>query len=66
MLKLTLTALNVMPIPSGAPIPHFRQLLDAEQKTLNSNELIEKSARQMLDQLARWAGALKALPDQTH
>lgn len=65
MIKLTLTALNMMPIPAGVPIPSFRQLLDAEQKTFNANELIEKSAKTMLDQLARWAGALKALRDQT-
>lgn len=59
MIKLTLTALNIMPVPAGVPIPNFSQLIDAEKKTFKSNELIDKSAKTMLDQLMRWADALR-------
>jgi len=59
MIKLTLTALNMMPVPAGVPIPNFSQLIDAEKKTFKSNELIDKSAKTMLDQLIRWADALR-------
>ncbi len=65
MIKLTLTALNMMPVPAGVPIPNFSQLIDAEKKTFKSNELIDKSAKTMLDQLMRWADALKHAREKT-
>lgn len=59
--KLQLAALNMMPIPPGVPIPSFAALIDKESGAFKSNELIDASAKTMLDELARWAGALKPL-----
>lgn len=58
MVKLTLTALNMMPVPSGVPIPNFVSMIEGDR--FKANNLIEKSAATMLDELARWASALKA------
>ena len=59
-LKLLLTTLKVMPVPDGVAIPNFAQFL-GEDGAFRANELIEKSAKTMLDELLRWAGALKPL-----
>lgn len=58
--KLLLTTLKVMPIPEGVAIPSFTQLLD-ESGAFRPNELVEKSASTMLDELLRWAEALKPM-----
>jgi hypothetical protein len=58
--KLLLTTLKVLPIPEGVAIPNFAQHLD-EAGAFRPNELVEKSAATMLDELIRWAEALKPL-----
>lgn len=61
VIKLQLAALNMMPIPAGVPIPAVGSLIDKETGAFKTNELIDASAKTMLDELARWAGALKPL-----
>jgi NAD(P)H-dependent FMN reductase len=58
--KSLLSAVKMVPITEGVPIPMVGQLLDAE-KQFGSNELIDKSAKTMLDELVRWATALKTM-----
>jgi NAD(P)H-dependent FMN reductase len=58
--KLLLTAVKVMPIPEGVMIPMAAKQLD-EEKRFKSNELIDISAKAMLDELVRWAEALKVM-----
>jgi len=61
--KLLLTTLKIMPIPEGVALPNFRQFID-EGGTFRSNELVDKGATVMLDELARWASALKGLRER--
>ncbi|MCZ0735361.1 NADPH-dependent FMN reductase [Phreatobacter sp. AB_2022a] len=58
--KPTLTTLKMMPIPEGIAIPNFAGLLN-EDREFASNDLINASAQTMLDELHKWAGALKTL-----
>lgn len=58
--KLMMTNFKIMPLPEQVLIPNFSQHLDAE-KRFAPNELHETSAKAMLDELARWAAALKAM-----
>ncbi|AIE83938.1 NADPH-dependent FMN reductase [Fimbriimonas ginsengisoli] len=60
MTKLTVTALKMMPLPEAVVIPFFSKLVNDEQLFVPT-ELIEKSATVMLDELLRWAEALKVL-----
>jgi NAD(P)H-dependent FMN reductase len=58
-LKLMLTAVKIMPLPEGVPIPFGgKQIHDGVFK---SNELIDLSVKNMLDELAKWSGALAPL-----
>ncbi len=61
MTKLTLTALKMMPIPDAVTLSLFSQYLDKETGVFTPLPAAEKSARAMLDELERWAGALKPL-----
>lgn len=58
--KLMMTNFKIMPLPEQVLIPNFPQHLDAE-KRFTPNELHETSAKAMLDELARWGAALKAM-----
>lgn len=58
--KLLLTAVKVMPIPEGVMVPMVHKQLD-DEKRFASNELIDLSAKTMLDELVRWANALKPM-----
>lgn len=58
--KLLLTTVKIMPIPEGVAVPMAPRQLD-EDKQFVSNELIDLSAKAMLDELVRWAEALKPL-----
>jgi NAD(P)H-dependent FMN reductase len=60
-IKLQLCALNIMPIMQGVPIPAVGTLIDKESGAFKTNDLIDASARTMLDELVRWADALKAM-----
>ena len=59
MVKLMLTSMKVMPLPEGVSVPFFSKMI-AEGK-FAPGELQEKAALAMLDELARWAGALASL-----
>lgn len=58
-LKQTLTSLKMVAPPEGVGIPNVAShLKDGE---FHSNDLIDLSAKTMLDELARWAPALNTL-----
>lgn len=58
-LKLMLTAVKMMPLPEGVQIPFGgKQIHDG---VFASNELIDLSVKNMLDELAKWSGALASL-----
>ncbi len=60
MEKLMLTSVKVMPIPEAIAIPMVGQQIDAE-KAFSPTEGQARAVPAMLDELARWAGALKPL-----
>lgn len=60
MAKEVLIALKVMPLPEAVHIPFIRQFLD-EKGELVPNETMDQAANAMLDELARWEKALRAL-----
>jgi NAD(P)H-dependent FMN reductase len=60
--KQTLTTLRMMPIPEQVTIPLVARQLD-DQRGFQGNEAQEKAAATMLDELARWATAMKPLRD---
>jgi NAD(P)H-dependent FMN reductase len=59
MLKLTVTGLKMMPLMEGVQIPFFTQHI--EGGVFKPTPQHETAATAMLDELARWAGALKTL-----
>ena len=59
MIKLTLTALRMMPLPEGVIIPSFSQYL--KEGVFHATEVHEKAAAASLTELARWAAALVTL-----
>lgn len=58
--KQLVTTLKMMPMVEGVAIPMVAGLLD-ENRKFKSNELIDTAAKTMLDELHRWAEALKTL-----
>jgi len=58
--KPWLTTLKMMPIPEGVAIPNFPAFFDADKKFV-PNELVAAGVKPTLDELARWATALKTL-----
>lgn len=58
--KLQVTTLKMMPMVEGVMVPMVAKQLD-EDGVFQSNELIDKSARDMLDELLHWAEGLKAM-----
>ena len=58
--KQLLTALKVMPIPEGVPIPLVSQHI-GEDGTFDPSETVRTGANVMLDELHRWAQALKPM-----
>ena len=61
MTKHTVTALKMMPLPEAVSIPFFQQHIDEETGTYDPGDLQRKAAIVMLDELLRWAEALKVL-----
>jgi NAD(P)H-dependent FMN reductase len=61
MIKPILTALKMMPLFEAVHIPFFTQFMDAESGVFLGNESHQRAATAMLDELARWTGALAAL-----
>ena len=58
--KLMMTSFKIMPLPEQVMIPMFSQHLD-DEKRFTPNEIHLGSAKTMLDELARWAAALKGM-----
>lgn len=61
MTKQILSALRVVPIVEAVAIPFFSQSVDEETRAFDPGEVQRKAARAMLDELARWAAALRPL-----
>jgi NAD(P)H-dependent FMN reductase len=60
MSKLQVTAVKMMPMAEGVGIGPVARMLD-DNGSFAPNELITKAATQMLDELHRWAEALKPM-----
>lgn len=58
--KPILTTLKMMPVPEGVAVPGFGSFLGPDA-TFKPNDMIEQGAGDMLNELAKWAGALKPL-----
>jgi NAD(P)H-dependent FMN reductase len=60
MIKQIVTTLKMVPLVEAVPIPFFSQHID-DTGLFVPNELHQKSAADMLDELLRWAEALKPM-----
>lgn len=60
LLKAMLTSYKMVPLLEGVPVINVAQQLDAD-KVFQPNDANSSSAKVMLDELARWTGALKTL-----
>ena len=60
MLKQVMSALKIVPVTDSVNIPFVSEKLD-EDRRLKPNEIMEAAAAAMLDELARWAQALRPL-----
>jgi len=60
MLKQVMSALKIVPVTDSVNIPFVAEKLD-EDRRLKPNEIMEAAATAMLDELARWAQALRPL-----
>jgi len=60
MEKQLVTTVTMRPMVEGVVIPMVAALID-EEKRFRPYELIEESATVMLDELYKWAAALKPL-----
>ncbi len=58
--KLQITTLKMMPMVEGVAVPMVQKHIQ-DNGEFASNELIDASAVTMLDELSRWATALKAM-----
>lgn len=59
--KQIAVALKMMPIPEAVHIPFFQNFIDQESGTFDPGDVQAQAASTMLDELARWAGALRIL-----
>lgn len=59
-LRQLLGNVNVHALPQTVPVPMFRQFI-GEDGALRPNEAMQKGMGEMLDELGKWAGALKVL-----
>lgn len=60
-IKSIVTTLKMMPMFESVSIPFFSKHLDDEAETFSPPEVQEKAATTMLDELLRWARALRPL-----
>jgi NAD(P)H-dependent FMN reductase len=63
MLKEIVTALNMVPIREGVIIPFLQKYIN-DQGDFKPNEIIDKSADTMLQELTRWSEALVSLREE--
>jgi NAD(P)H-dependent FMN reductase len=61
MTKALVTSLKLVPMVEAVAIPFFNQFIDSERGVFDPGEVQEKAANVMLDELLRWAEALKPL-----
>ena len=61
-LKTDLLPFKVVPLMEAVNIPFFAEFIN-EDKQLIPNEVMEKSAEAMLDELARWTAGLKVVKE---
>lgn len=59
--KQTVAALKMVPIVEAVAIPMVTTMLSADKQTFTPNDLITTSAQQTLDELFKWATALKTM-----
>jgi NAD(P)H-dependent FMN reductase len=59
--KLMVTGLRMMPMVEGVAIPMVATMLSQDKQTFTPNDLINTSAQQTLDELFKWATALKTM-----
>lgn len=59
-LKIVLSSLKMFVLPEAVNLPMFTQFI-REDNRFEPNEIAEKSARVMLQELAKWAGIMKPL-----
>ncbi len=58
--KGLVTSVKMMPMVEGVTIPNYGQFIDAD-KTFKPNDMVVASVKPMLDELHRWAEALKPM-----
>lgn len=61
MTKSLLTTLKVVPIVEAVAIPNFPAHIDKESGRFTSSDGLDRSAKTMLKELARWESALRGL-----
>lgn len=61
MTKQVVTALSMMPLTQAVSIPFSSQYLDKETGTFDPGELQQQAGVTMLDELLKWATALKSM-----
>jgi NAD(P)H-dependent FMN reductase len=64
MTKQIVTTLKMVPLVEAVAIAFFSQWMDATTGRFKGNESLERNAISMLDELARWTGALRSLRTQ--
>lgn len=64
MAKQVVTTLKMMPIPEAVSIPFVTQVLD-DHKNVKPNDTMQAAAKAMLDELRRWADALRPLRESS-
>lgn len=62
MLKQVVTTLNMMPISEQVNIPFFAKSIDGDGR-FNANEIINDSAKNMLQHLIKWSDTMKTMRD---
>lgn len=61
MAKLIVTALKMMPMFEGVVLPFFAQQIDKEKGVFTPPKVQDDAAVTMLDELLKWAAALKSM-----
>lgn len=65
MIKQVVSALKMVPLPEAVSIPFVQQFL-TDDGEIQPNEVMQNAATAMLDELARWTGALTPLRPAGH
>jgi hypothetical protein len=61
MVKQTVTALKMMPIPEAVSISFVAQAIDKDTGVFKATESQDRMAATMLDELSRWTASLATL-----